>query len=1159
MSIAGIIVGSCSDDRMYTPLGSNGLNPVIFRATIDQLNMTRADDSGFTDGDRIGIYMVDFENGVPSSLKSEGNHADNQPFSFDEKSVSWDSSVSLFFKDNTTPADFYGYYPYIGDVSDVNAVPFSVRLNQSTEASSTNLSGYESSDLLWANTLNVSPSSTIINLSFNHILAGIEVNLIEGDGFDNGEWNRLEKSVMIDGTIRDGLFNIATGSVDVKGSLDGKAITAHPTDNGFRAVVLPQNVNAATNLITINIGADSYNFQKDGAMSYLSGKLHKFTFEVSKKLPDGTYNFELIGEAVTVWESDPVSHDGLCKAYQVVEIKKGQRLKEVLGALNVNPKDVINLKIKGSLCADDFYYIRDNMRKIQALNLKETRIKGMWEEDDYIPQAAMTNSVTLKHIVLPDVLVGIGELAFAGTIIEGSLKIPEGVKFIGAHAFTNYWNENAGYSLIPGGGQLLANNNLTGTLELPSTVEYIGREAFRACDFTGHLILPNSLRYIGKNAFSGCRNFTGEIHFPESLTEIEESDWSSLDDGEGVFYGISRIGGVLELPKNLKVINGFGGIDVSQVLLPDGAIEIGAYAFSNANLKGGMVIPKNVMNIGKYAFYSCNATSFSLPEGLTRINEHSFENCQNLNDTLIIPKNVEVIDNSAFSRCKNIQALVLPEKLNYISDWAFYQCFSLEYIHCKAKEPPVITENTFTGIAKDNFTIEVPEESVEAYRNAPGWREFKRIAAYKNFVARPSKYNVLNKGGKKEIILNADADWEMIECPTWCHIDKTIGSKKTSLTLTVDAMAKGSPVRSGDIVFKLKGDSEYKTSINVGQYDYEYDEDSYVELYKASKGKGIDLFIVGDGYDAIDISSGLLIKDMKQTMEYFFDVEPYATYKEYFNVYTGIALSDDSGVEELNKWRNTKFHTVIPHTCGLRISADWNYALNYCAEICSPIVSKSDPKVGVILLANYDGYDGVTYSVGDSFCALVTKSESRYPMDARGLVQHEAGGHGIGWLADEYIYHNDFIQKCACPCCNHVADLLEQQSWGFGLNVSLNGKYKEVPWTHLIFNPSYGDIVDVYEGGYFHGRGVYRSEYNSCMNNNVPYYSSWSRQLIVQRIMKLAGEQFSLDSFYAKDKRNMGRDFTTSRSIDYSAAAPIHGNPPVFIKDYKFGKKGGKR
>ena len=301
------------------------------------------------------------------------------------------------------------------------------------------------------------------------------------------------------------------------------------------------------------------------------------------------------------------------------------------------------------------------------------------------------------------------------------------------------------------------------------------------------------------------------------------------------------------------------------------------------------------------------------------------------------------------------------------------------------------------------------------------------------------------------------------------------------------------------------------------------------------------------------------MKDMKQTLEYFFDIEPYATYKEYFNVYTGIALSEDSGVEQVNRGVSTKFHTVVPNKCNQRITSDWRSALDYCAEICTPIMSKPDPKVGVILLANYEGYDGMTYSVGESFCSLVTKSTKAYPFDARGLVQHEAGGHGIGWLADEYIYHYDLIQKCECSCCKHAADLLAQQGWGFGLNVSLNGKYKEVPWTHMIFNPSYEDIVDVYEGGYFHGRGVYRSEYNSCMNNNIPYHSSWSRQLIVQRIMNLAGETFSLDSFYAKDKRDMGRDFTTSRSLYYSISGSVHGNPPVFIKDYKFGKKGGNR
>ncbi len=81
------------------------------------------------------------------------------------------------------------------------------------------------------------------------------------------------------------------------------------------------------------------------------------------------------------------------------------------------------------------------------------------------------------------------------------------------------------------------------------------------------------------------------------------------------------------------------------------------------------------------------------------------------------------------------------------------------------------------------------------------------------------------------------------------------------------------------------------------------------------------------------------------------------------------------------------------------------------------------------------------------------------------------------------------------------------------------------------------------------------------MNNNVPYFSTWCRQLIVEHIMKMAGEKFNIDDFYAKDNRAIGRDFTsTTRSLvnDAYAFAP-KGHAPVMIKNYKFGKKGGKK
>lgn len=1160
--LTALLLASCSEDVTFKvdPVDSEA-KEIRLQADIDQLNLSRADDSGFADGDRIGIYAVNFGgDGNPGALAPSGNLADNVRFTFDEAGSSWTGDRQLYFKDGKTPVDFYGYYPYVDVIADVNALPFSVQRNQSAEATSGKLSGYEASDFLWGKTSGVAPSTPLVTVTFQHILASVQVTLIEGAGFEEGEWATLDKSVLVTGTGRDAMIDLSAGKATLNGTTDNTGIITARHGDDYRAVVIPQSVAAGATLLSITVDGQSYEFRKEEAISYLSSKMHKFTIEVAKKLPKGDFEFTLVNEAITPWESDAESHNGLAKEYRVVNIEDGQSLEEAVKSLKIGVSDIVNLKITGIMRTDDFYFIRDRMKKIRALNLHEINIKSeVWYNHqvvgDAIPNVAFANTTTLKHLVLPKKLKYIGRYAFAGTSLEGSLSIPEGVLYVEAGAFCNSLDVDNWE--IPNGERLLANNNLTGTLSLPSTLEYIGEDAFRCCNFTGELHLPESLKRIGNNAFNGCRNFTGELHLPEKLAQIDPTD--GMWPATGAFLGMTGIVGRLEIPDGLKNINGFAGLNISTIIFPEAPIEIGAWAFAYSKIRNNVIIPETVTTIGGMAFYGCEMPSVVLPSSLVRISGWSFYGCKNLTDTLNIPKNVEAIENLAFMHCEKLVAVTLPSKLTVIGESAFENCFSLEYIRCDALEPPAVHESTFYGVNKDNFTLEVPEQSVDAYRNASGWKEFRRIAAYRNFVARPSKYNVLNKGGRKEVILNADAEWEMTSIPSWCHLDKTSGNKKTELTLTVDEMAHNQGNRDGKIEFRLKGDAEYTTTIDVGQYDYEHEEDEYITLQSATKGAGIDLFFVGDGYDAADISSGLYLDDMKQEVEYLFAVEPYTTYRDYFNVYTAIALSEDSGVEDLNHWRTTKFHTVVPQTSG-RISADWQGAMNYCAEVCPPIINRPNPRGMVVLLANSTIYDGITYSMGDNFCALVTKSDADYPYDARGVVQHEAGGHGIGWLGDEYIYHPDFIQRCKCPCCGHVAELEADHSRGFAFNLSLNGKYKEVPWSHLIFNPAYGDIVDIYEGGYFHGRGVYRSEYNSCMNNNVPYFSTWSRQLIVERIMKLAGEEFSLDSFYALDSRDMGRDFTSTSRSGANAGQPARrGNAPVFIKNYTFGKKGGRR
>ena len=61
---------------------------------------------------------------------------------------------------------------------------------------------------------------------------------------------------------------------------------------------------------------------------------------------------------------------------------------------------------------------------------------------------------------------------------------------------------------------------------------------------------------------------------------------------------------------------------------------------------------------------------------------------------------------------------------------------------------------------------------------------------------------------------------------------------------------------------------------------------------------------------------------------------------------------------------------------------------------------------------------------------------------------------------------------------------------------------------------------------------MFRSEQNSCMNNDIPYYSTISRESIVKRIKRYAGETYSFEEFVANDKRDAG---TVTRSVDVSS------------------------
>ena len=295
----------------------------------------------------------------------------------------------------------------------------------------------------------------------------------------------------------------------------------------------------------------------------------------------------------------------------------------------------------------------------------------------------------------------------------------------------------------------------------------------------------------------------------------------------------------------------------------------------------------------------------------------------------------------------------------------------------------------------------------------------------------------------------------------------------------------------------------------------------------ATVGKGVNIVFMGDCFDAQDIATGKYLNGMNEAIEHFFAVEPYATYKDYFNVYTVFGLSPDSGMGTVNTIREAKFGSQYMLNEG--VQTDGSVCFEYACK--TPTVTPENIcQTPIVLIENSYEYAGVTQMWNDgSAIALVPMSVDEYPYDYRGLVQHEAGGHAFGKLGDEYIYHNQFITSCGF-CGDASLPVRHAHSLGWFQNLWLNGNMHDVPWSHLIFDEKYQNTVDIYEGGYMHTRGCFRSEPNSCMNNNIPYFSAISRQEIVERIMEYAGEEFSFEEWKAKDK-GLAADEPATRTL----------------------------
>ena len=353
------------------------------------------------------------------------------------------------------------------------------------------------------------------------------------------------------------------------------------------------------------------------------------------------------------------------------------------------------------------------------------------------------------------------------------------------------------------------------------------------------------------------------------------------------------------------------------------------------------------------------------------------------------------------------------------------------------------------------------------------------------------------------------------------------------------------PYGSINEVVLFKGDKVVRTSLATGipndcltyladEYDltlkfYEstdYSQDGKVEMLQTAKeGNGIDLVVMGDGFSDRLIADGTYRKTMVDAMEGFFSVEPFASFRNLFNVYMVTAVSKNEEFSIGTETALAGYFNATGTVCNGSIATVQEYARKAVDETrlqnatCLAILNKEMP-AGYAYMLDPEAENDYGCGTGIAFVALGAGSFIGFGDNTMAeIIHHEGGGHAFGKLADEYYY--DFNG----PVSQDGLDYLHQvEKYGWYKNIDSESSPTAVKWAKFLADPRYaGEHLGVYEGAALCISGLYRPTEDSIMFTNKGQYNAPSREAIYYRIHKLAygaSWKYDYETFVSWDAKN---------------------------------------
>ena len=263
------------------------------------------------------------------------------------------------------------------------------------------------------------------------------------------------------------------------------------------------------------------------------------------------------------------------------------------------------------------------------------------------------------------------------------------------------------------------------------------------------------------------------------------------------------------------------------------------------------------------------------------------------------------------------------------------------------------------------------------------------------------------------------------------------------------------------------------------------------------------MVVMADGYTAADMPQ--FRRDLDKHLNIQWSLEPFRSYRNYFNVYAVEAVSQDSGLacdpmllQETNmdpalrkqlQQRNTAFGLSFGGGCtnvnarGVTPTGNMNARIREYAAKATPNPDQ------ILIIGNSRSYGGIGGGIATS-----TGSNSLSPL----ITPHEIG-HSLGRLTDEYTYGARGVAggtyKGAEPNSVHTTLLTVDEM-----------KAQQKKWWRWLGEPSEsGGLIDRFEGGSGDTKGIWRPSKHSMMISLGYFFDQVSLEQMVRQISARVG------------------------------------------------------